>query len=134
MDVPRALALLPCTAVDRGARGGLRLGGLFTEVHGRAFPLLLPRWWLFLRLAGAAGSWNARILVRHEASDETVAEGPVGSFRTETNRPRDLLLDAGALLLPWPGRYRVELVLDGRDLATASFEALRRERRGAPPR
>jgi len=128
-------AFLLCRNVDRtGFRDNFRLDGLFTRVYGRRFPLLLERCFLFIRLSGAQGTYHASVRLVYVPTQVTLAYCTRTPFEVDDRlETKDFVLETPNLVLPWAGRYDVELFVDDRLCETATFDVVpvRRKRRDA---
>lgn len=125
-STPQVKALLLCTSIHRRTSPDrLSLDGLFTVICGREFPLVLSRLFLFFRLTDALGEWDATFRLVHQESQEALASGGT-SLRSENPfQIIDFVVEAGEVMLPWEGRYCVELFLDGRFSHQTVFDAVK---------
>jgi hypothetical protein len=134
---PHVKAFLIFRHIERcGKPVRLRLDGPFTRVYGRRFPLLLDPSFLFIRLAGGHGVYQASVRLVHVRSQKLLAYCTKTPFLVHSRlESKDFIMETPALILPWAGRYDLELFLDDRYCETATFDAMespRRRRTGVP--
>ncbi len=131
---PTVKAFLLCRSVPRRrSPDQLQLEGLFTVVCGKWFPIRVEQMFLFIRLADGTGAYEASFRLVFLENREVIAAGSTG-LRMEPGIPgMDFVVEAGRVVLPWEGRYEVELYLDDELVETSGFDALRIDPRSSVP-
>ncbi len=144
---PEIKAFLLCRSVPESlSPDRMRLDGLFTVVCGPWFPLRVERIYLFIRLvAGDRPRHEASFRLVFLDNREVLASGSTelllrradggrnGKKKTRRFADMDYVVEAGSVVLPWEGRYEVELYLDGSLAETSGFDAMRVDPRSVVP-
>lgn len=140
---PEIKAFLLCRSVPEDlSPDRMRLDGLFTVVCGPWFPLRVERMYLFIRLvAGDRPRHDASFRLVFLENREVLASGSTelrlrsadGANGSRPFSDMDFVVEAGSVVLPWEGRYEVELFLDGELAEASGFHAMRVDPRSVVP-
>jgi hypothetical protein len=123
---------LLCDEVRREDNGKLMLIGLFEVIGAPEFPLMYPGMAIVNRWTNGVGEFRQRIRLV-DAENKVVVETPetVMGLRDMRESITTVVLLRG-VRLPQPGRYSVEILLDG-DLKQRYALNVARISLGAPP-
>lgn len=126
MSEPLCHALMTCEAIilDRFT-GNWSLMGVSQSVQGAQFPMVLPKLSCFAVFSDAGGTvdWAFRVL-DPDLNEVSVLHGPKLES-VERSDVQQIGCVFRAMVLPKPGRYSVEFMIDGRTLQSSRLEVSR---------
>jgi hypothetical protein len=116
--------MIVCDQIIRdGHTGKVTIVGSFNQITGESFPLIHRDCAIYVAITDGEGPYDGVLRVSLAESDEPVLEAG-GRFELENPlQVAELNFRIQALVLPKPGKYRIEFFADGDRLTGRTFMA-----------
>ncbi|MGH7090849.1 MAG: DUF6941 family protein, partial [Stellaceae bacterium] len=118
--LPQCKASLICREAEfDDPSGEFDLYGLVNTLKFAEFPAQVPPLSLFLQLYDGIGRYELSVELRNLDDSDRVAAGSFGHLEFPDRLVKmELAVPIDCMRLPWPGRYEIAILFDGRELAS----------------
>lgn len=123
---PACLSLLICDAVyQEPFTRKTTILGMMVHIPVMSVPFVYPPFCVHFSLTHLRGTYEIRIIIKHERTGEVISQTPAGKERVTCDDPRGQLdgtVRIESLRFPHEGLYRFSLLLNGTVVAERHVE------------
>jgi hypothetical protein len=108
--IPSVVAMLVCDQIiNEEGTNKKSLIGVFETVNAVAFPLLIARLAVYVKLVDALGSYSFKVRLVNLRDESLVVQFDIQANISDASHHSELALNMGNVPIPEPGRYEFQL-------------------------